>query len=285
MPPTLQPAGTAHRSTSGLDAESYRFLREYIHRESGIMLDDDKHYLVEARLVPLVEQTHLGSLAALCRALQQNDVLLRKKVVEAMTTHETLFFRDAAPFDGLRTTILPQLIEKHKNSRTLNIWSAAASSGQEAYSLSMLLLEMHLTGWNVQIFGTDLSEQILARAREARYLQLEVNRGLPVQYLIKYFERDGLDWRIKEHVRKMVRFEQFDLRRPARGKGPFDIIFCRNVLIYFDIPTKKEILANLRTALVPGGYLVLGSAESTLSLDETFRRIAVGKAMFYQAPE
>jgi chemotaxis protein methyltransferase CheR len=149
----------------------------------------------------------------------------------------------------------------------------------------MLLLEMNLTGWNIRILGTDLSEPILARAREGRYMQLEVNRGLPAQYLIKYFERDGLDWRIKEHVRKMVRFEQFDLRQPARTKGQFDIIFCRNVLIYFDIPTKKSILASLRGAIVPGGYLVLGSAESTLSLDETFLRIAVSRSMFYQVPE
>ncbi|MEQ1946133.1 MAG: protein-glutamate O-methyltransferase CheR [Bryobacteraceae bacterium] len=285
MPPILHTTRIAPSGTSELDGETYKFLQEYIHRESGILLDDDKHYLVEARLGPVLEQSHLNSLAALCRALRQNDVPLRKKVVEAMTTHETLFFRDSAPFDGLRTTILPQMLEQRKFTRKLNIWSAAASSGQEAYSLAMLLLEMNLISWNIQIVGTDLSEQILARAREGRYMQLEVNRGLPAQYLIKYFDRDGLDWRLKEHVRKMARFEQFDLRRPARSKGPFDIIFCRNVLIYFDIPTKKEILASLRSALVPGGYLVLGSAESTLNLDETFKRIPVGRAMFYQTPE
>jgi chemotaxis protein methyltransferase CheR len=277
MPPTMQ--------TPGLDAETYKFLRDYIHRESGILLDDDKHYLLEARLVPVVEQSHLGSLAALCHALRDFNPPLRKKVVEAMTTHETLFFRDTAPFDGLRTEILPKLLEKRRSTRTLNIWSAASSSGQEAYSLAMLILEMGFVGWNIQILGTDLSEQILSRAREGRYMQLEVNRGLPASYLVKYFERDGLDWRIKEHVRKMVRFEQFDLRQPARSKGLFDVIFCRNVLIYFDIPTKKEILGSLRGALVPGGYLVLGSAESTLNLDETFHRIPVGRSMFYQSPE
>jgi chemotaxis protein methyltransferase CheR len=282
MPPTLPTLGPA---AFALDGETYKFLRDYIHRESGILLDNDKHYLLEARLSPVVEQSKLGSLAALCTALRGGSLPLRKKVVEAMTTHETLFFRDTAPFDGLRAEILPQLLEKNKSTRSLSIWSAAASSGQEAYSLAMLLLEMNLTGWNIQILATDLSEQILARAREARYMQLEVNRGLPAQYLIKYFERDGLDWRIKEYVRKMVRFEQFDLRRPARTQGRFDVIFCRNVLIYFDIPTKKEILASLRCALNPGGYLVLGSAESTLNLDETFRRIPAGRSMFYQAPE
>ncbi len=272
-------------TTSPICAENYRFLKEYVYRESGIVLDDDKHYLLEARLLPIVQQSHLASLDALCTALRNHgDPPLHKKVVEAMTTHETLFFRDIAPFDALKTDILPPLIEQRKTTRKLTFWSAAASSGQEAYSLGMLLLEMGLSGWNIQILGTDLSEQILSRAREGRYLQIEVNRGLPANYLLKHFERRGLDWQIKDHLRNMVQFEQFDLRKSMRTKGPFDVIFCRNVLIYFDVETKKKILQELRGALFPGGHLILGGAESTLNLDNEFRRVPAGRTVFYQAP-
>jgi chemotaxis protein methyltransferase CheR len=272
-------------ATPTICAENYRFLKEYVYRESGIVLDDNKHYLLEARLLPIVQQSHLASLDALCAALRNHgDPPLHKKVVEAMTTHETLFFRDIAPFDALRTDILPPLIELRKTTRKLTFWSAAASSGQEAYSLGMLLLEMGLSGWNIQILGTDLSEQILARAREGRYLQIEVNRGLPANYLLKHFERRGLDWQIKDQLRNMVQFEQFDLRKSMRTKGPFDVIFCRNVLIYFDVETKKKILQELRGALFPGGHLILGGAESTLNLDNEFLRVPAGRTVFYQAP-
>ena len=272
-------------TTAPIRAENYRFLTEYIYRESGIVLDDDKHYLIEARLLPVVQQSHLASLDALCAVLRNNgDAPLQKKVVEAMTTHETLFFRDVAPFDALRTEVLPPLIEQRKDTRKLTFWSAAASSGQEAYSLAMLLLEMGLGDWNIQILGTDLSDQILARAREARYMQIEVNRGLPASYLVKYFDRQGLDWRLKDRVKNMARFEPFDLRKSMRTKGPFDVIFCRNVLIYFDVETKKQILRELRGALFSGGYLVLGGAESTLNLDNEFKRVPVGRTVFYQAP-
>jgi len=270
---------------SSLHADNYRFLRDYIYRESGIVLDDDKHYLLETRLIPIVQQSHLESLDALCAALRsQGDPPLHRKVVEAITTHETLFFRDMSPFDALRTEILPPLIERRKDIRKLTFWSAAASSGQEAYSLGMMLLEMGLEGWNIQILGTDLSEQILARAREGRYMQIEVNRGLPAKYLFAYFDRLGLDWQLKDRVRNMVRFEQFDLRKSMRTKGPFDVILCRNVLIYFDVETKKQILRELRGALFPGGHLVLGGAESTLNLDNEFLRVPAGRTVFYQAP-
>lgn len=273
-------------ATTAIRPENYLFLKEYIHRESGILLDDDKHYLVEARLSPIVRQSELASLDALCGALRNaGNAPLRKKVVEAMTTHETLFFRDIAPFDAFKNEVLPRLIEQRKSStRKLSFWSAAASSGQEAYSLAMLLLEAGLEGWNIQILGTDLSEQILQRAREGRYPQIEVNRGLPANYLVKYFDRQGLEWQIKEQLRRMVNFEYFDLRKSMRTKGPFDVIFCRNVLIYFDVETKKQILRELRGALFSGGYLVLGGAESTLNLDNEYQRVPVGRSVYYQAP-
>jgi len=268
-----------------IGADSYQFLRGYIHRESGVLLDEDKHYLIEARLLPLVQQLHLGSLDALCAALRNGaNPTLRRQVVEAMVTHETLFFRDAAPFEALRTGILPKLMEERKVTRKLAFWSAAASSGQEAYSLAMLLLDLGLSTWNIQILGTDISEPILARARRARYMQIEVNRGLPAPYLVKYFDRHGLEWEIKEHVRQMVTFEQFDLRASMKGKGPFDVILCRNVLIYFHVETKKKILRELRGALVPGGVLLLGGAETTLNLDDSYRRVTHGSAVTYQVP-
>jgi chemotaxis protein methyltransferase CheR len=274
----------ANITSATLDTESYNFLREYIHKESGILLDDDKHYLLETRLMPVVAQSQMPSLMALCQALRRHDPPLRKKVVEAMTTHETLFFRDSVPFEAMKSTLLPKILEERRATRSIKIWSAAASSGQEAYSLAMLLLETGFSDWTVEILGTDISEQILERARQGRYMQLEVNRGLPMQHLVKYFDREGLEWRLKEHVRRMVRFMQADLRNPPRLSG-YDFIFCRNVLIYFDIATKKQILERLRKSLVPGGLLVLGSAESTLGLDEGFQRIMVGNARFYQAPQ
>jgi chemotaxis protein methyltransferase CheR len=267
-----------------MGTDNLRFLADYIYRESGIVLDEEKRYLLEARLTPVLQKAQLDSFDALCTSLRTNGNLLRKQVVEAMTTHETLFFRDSAPFDALKTEILPPLIEQRKSLRKLTFWSAAASSGQEAYSLAMILLEMGLGDWNIQILGTDLSEQILSRAREGRYLQIEVNRGLPASFLVKYFERRGTEWQLKEDVRRMVRFEKFDLRESMRTKGPFDLIFCRNVLIYFDVETKKKILRELRGALFTGGYLALGGAETTLNLDEKFQRVTIGKAVFYQAP-
>lgn len=266
-------------------AENYKFLQDYIYKESGIVLDGDKQYLLETRLLPLIRQSQLSSLDALCVALRSNgNPPLRKQVVEAMTTHETLFFRDSSPFDALKAEILPRLIRERAATRKLSFWSAAASSGQEAYSIAMLLLEMGLEGWSIKILGTDLSGQIVERARLGKYMQIEVNRGLPATHLVKYFERQGMEWQIKDHVRRMVQFEPFDLRQSMRSKGPFDVVFCRNVLIYFDTETKRSILRELRGTLFSGGHLVLGGSETTLGLDDSFKRVPVGRAILYQAP-
>jgi len=268
-----------------IDAESYKFLQDYVHRESGIVLDGDKRYLLEARLAPILRQRQLNSLNDLCALLQANgDAPLKRQVIEAMTTHETSFFREAAQYDALRTIVLPGLIEQRRDSKTISFWSAAAASGQEAYSLAIMLLEMGLGDWNIQILATDLSTQVLERASAGRYLQIEVNRGLPVAYLLKYFTRVGLDWQLKDEVRRMVRFAPVDLRQSLRALGPFDIVFCRNVLIYFDIESKRKILAELRETLLRGGYLLLGGSETTLNLDDRFERKMVGQAVFYQAP-
>ena len=276
----MQNSGSAE-----IDAETYDFLRGYIHMTSGIALDDNKQYLLEARLMPLVRANRLGTLKDLCALLKATiESPLKRQVVEAMTTHETYFFRDPAQYDALKTSLLPQIMEQRQISRVLNFWSAASSSGQEAYSLAMMLLEMGLESWNIKILGTDLSSRILEKARAGRYQQIEVNRGLPVTYLVKYFNRVGLDWQIKDEVRRMVDFRILDLRESLSLLGPFDVVFCRNVLIYFDVESRRKILRQIRGTLYGGGYMLLGSGETILNLDDRFQLKTFGKTVLYQVP-
>jgi chemotaxis protein methyltransferase CheR len=268
----------------GISPESYKFLQDYVYRESGIVLEDDKHYLLQTRLMPILKKDQLKTIDDVCDRLRAGNADLRLRVVEAMTTNETLFFRDPAVFDALKTAIVPALMKARETTRRLSFWSAAASSGQEAYSLAILLLEMGLPaqGWNIQIAGTDLSTQILERARQARYMQIEVNRGLPAPYLVRYFSKQGLEWQLKDNVRSMVSFQKFDLRQNPASLGPFDVVLCRNVLIYFDVPTKKKILGGLRSVLRDDGCLVLGGAEAILDLDASYARQVVGQASVYR---
>ncbi len=278
--------GTQGIVPPALSPENYTFLQQYIQRESGISLGNDKLYLLKSRLQPIVEQQRLKSLDELCGRLRTNPPeALRRAVVESMTTHETLFFRDPAVFDMLRGELIPEMVKMRAASKTLRIWCAACSSGQEPYSLAMLLLEMGLTGWNLQILATDLSSQILARAQSGRFLQIEVNRGLPASLLVKYFQREGLEWQLKDTVRRMVRFMAFDLRHNMQGLGPYDLILCRNVLIYFETDTRKKILAGLRKSLAPGGYVLLGASETTFTLDDGFLRKTMRNSVVFQTPQ
>ena len=266
--------------------DNYRFLCQAVYQDSGIVLDDLKSYLVEARLIPVAKSEGATSLDALCNLIRAtNGNRVRNKVVEAMTTNETLFFRDVSPFDALRTTLIPEMREALDYKRPLRLWSAACSSGQEPYSIAMLWLEMGLYLREVEILGTDLSEEMLAKAEEGRFLQLEVNRGLPAKYLVKYFTRHNLEWQIKPELRAMVKWRKFNLKDNLHALGHFDIVLCRNVLIYFDIEAKRRILNQIKQTLQPGGYLVLGSSETTLNLDDTFARRKVGRAILYQKPE
>jgi len=266
-----------------ISPQNYKFLQQEIYRASGIVIDDDKHYLLESRLTPVARLAKLATLDDLCAQLRQKSSPdLSRQVMEALTTNETLFFRDMAPFDALKTRILPEFLNGLPPGKPLNIWSAAASSGQEAYSIAMLLREQQSKTRPVNILGTDISEQILATAREARYVQFEVNRGLPAAYLVKYFTREGLDWRLKDEIRTMVTFKPFDLRQPMAALGRFHIIFCRNVLIYFDVATKTKILKQLATVLEPGGYLMLGGAESILDLQNSFERLPDKNSAIYR---
>ncbi len=264
--------------------ENYRFLQEHVRSQVGIVLEDNKHYLFESRLGPIVKQHGLGSINDLCMLLRgKRDIELAHQVVEAMTTNETYFFRDPAQYEAIRTVLLPKLKEQRREMRNLRFWSAASSTGQEAYTLAMLLLESGFQDWNLQILGTDFSEKVVERARSGIYQQIEVNRGLPAPLLVKYFRRSGLEWQLTDAVRRMVRFETIDLRRSLRTRGPFDLVFCRNVMIYFDNETKKSIVKEIHGTLFQGGWLLLGGTETAFSLEERFDRQVVGNVTVYVA--
>lgn len=264
--------------------DNLSFLQQHVYAGSGIVLDVEKHYLLEARLAPIVREYGLGSLDNLCALLKATQSSpLHRIVVEAMTTNETYFFREPAHYQVLRETVLPELRELRQTSRKLSFWSAAASAGQEAYSLAMMLLEMGLSGWNIDILGTDLSSGILERARSGRYSQLEVNRGLPAALLLKYFRRTGLEWEIKDDVRRMVRFQSLDLRSRMQALGPFDVVLCRNVLIYFDLSTKRKILDEIHGTLFRGGHLILGTTETSVAAGERYGRKTIGNTTIFVA--
>lgn len=265
-------------------SENYRFLQQHVYSHAGIVLEEDKQYLFESRLAPIVRRLGLGSINDLCvllRTSRETDVGLQ--VVEAMTTNETYFFRDPAHYDAIRATLLPRLKRDRLDTKRLRFWSAAASTGQEAYSLAMTLLDEGLADWNIQILGTDFSSQVLEKARQGRYRQLEVNRGLPTHLLVKHFNRAGVDWQMNDNVLRMARFEKIDLRKSMRAMGPFDLVFCRNVLIYFDAETKKNILKEIHGTLFHGGWLMLGGAETVFGIEEWFERQLIGNATVFVA--
>jgi chemotaxis protein methyltransferase CheR len=253
-----------------------------VRQRSSIDLKPGKEYLVESRLAPIARS--LGAdLGGLVSRLRQGDEPLRESVVDALTTNETSFFRDARPFDTFVEHLLPELAADARGHQ-LTVWSAACSSGQEAYSLAMLLLEWRTAhpGWAARIIGTDISPTMVERARAAKYSQIEVNRGMRAPYLVKYFEQVGREWVVRQPVREMCRFERGNLALPAMNVPTCDAVFLRNVLIYFDVETKRTVLSHVRRVLRPGGFLVLGGAESTLNLDGAFQRMELGKAVVFR---
>ncbi len=271
-------------SIAVIDPKNYKFLLDHVYAHSGIVLDGDKSYLFECRLAPIVKQLGLESIDDLCVLIQSSRrPEIGHQVVEAMTTNETYFFRDPCHYDAIRTVLLPRLIKERGDTKKLRFWSAASSTGQEAYSLAMILLEEGLSDWNIQILGTDFCSQALERARSGKYQQIEVNRGLPASLLIKHFRRFGTVWQLGEQVRRMVSFETIDLRKSMRALGPFDLVFCRNVMIYFDAETKMNILKELHGTLFRGGWLLLGGIETAFGIDEYFERLPVGNAIVYAA--
>jgi chemotaxis protein methyltransferase CheR len=249
------------------------------------VLEPGKQYLVEARLTPVARRLNLGSLEELIAVLRrQPSDGLQNEIIEAMVTTETSFFRDVIPFETLRKNVIPELIGRRREERRLNIWCAACSSGQEPYSVALMLRDYfpELTGWNVRLLTSDISREMLARAREGRYTQFEVNRGLPVALLVKYFQQHGTSWQLKEEVRRMVEFQQINLASPWPFLPRMDLILLRNVMIYFDVETKKTILGRVAGLLRPDGYLLLGGAETTFNLHASFQRVEQLKGGFYQ---
>jgi len=271
-------------SIAEIKPENYKFLQEQVYALTGIVLEQDKHYLFESRLAPIVRQHGLGSINDLCALIHAtSETAVGRQVAEAMTTNETYFFRDPAHYDAIRTVLLPALKEDRRSTRKMRFWSAASSTGQEAYILAMLLLENGLIDWNIQILGTDFSSLVVERARSGKYQQIEVNRGLPAAMLVKYFRRSGVDWQVSEAVRKMANFETIDLRESMRALGPFDLVFCRNVMIYFDAETKSKILKELHSTLFRGGWLLLGGVETAFGVEQWFEKKVVGTATVYVA--
>ncbi len=252
----------------------YDFLRQFLKVRSGLVLSNEKQYLVESRLLPVARKVGLPSIAALvARMRDPREAALGEAVVEAMTTNESFFFRDKMPFDHLREVILPDLLKKRAGQRRLRIWCAAASTGQEPYSIAMCLKEMGpaLAGWRVEIIGTDISTEVLDRAKSGIYTQFEVQRGLPIQMLLKYFTQTGDTWQISSELRQMVQWRKFNLLDSFAALGAFDVVFCRNVLIYFDQPTKVDILNRIAKLLPEDGYMLLGAAETVVGLTDAFR--------------
>jgi chemotaxis protein methyltransferase CheR len=263
----------------------FTYVRDLIYRQAAIVLEREKTYLVEARLSPLLRKHGFDSLTRMIAQLRiQPNNGMHWDVVEAMTTNETSFFRDIHPFEVLKKTVLPDLIKRRAVLRQLNVWCAAASSGQEPYTIALLLRENfpELSTWKVNFLATDISKEMLERCREGCYSQLEVNRGLPAPLLVKYFRKIGTEWQVKEELRRLIDFRQMNLAQTWSVLPPMDVILMRNVLIYFDIETKKAILARVRKTLKPDGYFFLGGAETTLNLDESFKRVQVEKTAYYQ---
>jgi chemotaxis protein methyltransferase CheR len=263
----------------------YDYIRTLVKRSSAMVLDDGKEYLIQARLANLVRQEGVPTIEHLVAKLRERpDSPLHNRVVEAMTINETSFFRDVNPFEVLKRHVLPALQKARAQNRTLNIWSAACSSGQEPYSLAMLLRDCFpdLASWRIRITATDLCSQVLDKAKQGKFTQLEVNRGLPAPMLVKHFVQDGTEWLVKPEVRSLVDFRQMNLSAPWQGLPPMDVVLMRNVLIYFDVETKRRLLGYLRDVLRPDGYLFLGAAETTFNIDGTFEAIEQNRTIYYR---
>jgi chemotaxis protein methyltransferase CheR len=270
-----------------MNKADFEFISGLLKDGSGLVLTMDKGYLLESRLGPVAHKYGLANLEALIGALRLTPRgQMFTDVVEAMTTNESFFFRDNKPFDTFRTKFLPEILARRADTRTLRIWCAAASTGQEPYSLAMLLTEeaKKLEGWNIQILATDISNEALERARAGIYTHFEVQRGLAIQRLIRFFEKQGELWQIKPEIRNMVQYRQFNLLNDPRPLGRFDVVFCRNVLIYFDQPTKTRVLNSLSTVIDKDGIMLLGGAETVFGISDAFRPITDHFGVYSLAP-
>jgi chemotaxis protein methyltransferase CheR len=254
-------------------------VRDFLARRTGVVLDATRSELATLRLRALAQERGL-SLPELVDKMPE-DGALRDEVLSALLNHETLFFRDHHPFQALRDQILPELVERRRGTRRLRVWSCACSTGQEPYSLAILLEELGLVGWDVELYATDVAGSALERARAGRYSLTEVNRGLPAKLLVEHFVQEGLDWQVKPTLRKRIRFSRLNLIEPWPSLPRMDLVLMRNVLIYLADSTRRAVLRQMREVLSPDGYLLLGGAETTLFTDRAFRPLTVGRATFY----
>ena len=267
--------------------EDFDLFSTLVKQRSGLVLSKDKSYLLESRLTPVARKYSLKTLEDLAHSVRtKREEQMLRDITEAMTTNESFFFRDTKPFDQFRKVLLPELLRTRESKRHIRIWSSAASSGQEAYSLAMICLEeeARLHGWKIDIIGTDLSSEMVERAKSGIYSQFEVQRGLPITLLMKYFSQIGTDkWQIKENVRNMVQYREGNLLTDFGPIGVCDVIYCRNVLIYFDQPTKTRVLEAISHVLAPDGILFLGGAETVLGISDRFKPLDNERGMYVLA--
>ena len=259
-----------------MKVEDFDMLAILLKQRSGLVITKDKAYLLESRLMPVARKWNLKTLDDLAAAIrtQKNEAMITE-VVEAMTTNETSFMRDQKPFDLFTGLVLPKMLQQRANKKHLRIWSAAASTGQEAYSLAMLLTEraQQMVGWKTDIIGTDLSKDVVEKAKQGIYTQFEVQRGLPITLLVKYFDKVGDKWQLKQNIRNMVQYREGNLLHDFGPIGVFDIVFCRNVLIYFDTATKGKVLDAIASVMAPDGVLYLGGAETVMGISDRFKPV------------
>jgi chemotaxis protein methyltransferase CheR len=267
-----------------LPATTFDWVRDLVRKESAIVLQPGKEYLVEARLLPIARAMGLPDVGKLVDNVRSRpDPDSTRRIVEALTTNETSWFRDGDPFTALTSTVLPELLAARGPNDRLQIWSAACSSGQEPYTIAMLLEDaLPNASSRVAITATDLSREMVERTRAGRFSQLEVNRGLPAPMLVRHFTRVGTEWEVSADLRRMVTATECNLAAPLPRMGPFDVVYLRNVLIYFDLPTKQSILRGVRELMRPDGWLFLGAAETTLGVDDSWERVVVGRSSAYR---
>ncbi|MDT5031204.1 MAG: chemotaxis protein methyltransferase CheR [Actinoplanes sp.] len=266
-----------------LAQSDFNFVAALVRREAAIVLAPGKEYLVEARLIPVARAVGAASVADFLAELQRRPSKdHQRRIIDALTTNETSWYRDREPFAALTDVVLPELVKSRSSTRKVRLWSAASSSGQEAYSLAITLQEQLPSGWTYEIMGSDISTEMVKRAEAGEYSQVEVNRGLPATQLVQYFERAGAHWRIVPSLRRNVSFKLMNLTTTLPSMPPFDVIFLRNVLIYFDVATKKTVLRNVGRLLRPDGLLFLGAAETTIGIDDNYERVAAGRTSAYR---
>lgn len=269
-----------------MNVTDFDIYKDLLRSKSGLVLTQDKSYLIESRLNPIAKKwgyEDLVAMTAILRGVPPADLV--NDIIEAMTTNETSFFRDIKPFEVLKNTVLPYFREKNPGSKRLRIWCAAASSGQEPCSIAMTLLEesAKMSGWTYEIIATDISHEILDQAKEGVYTQFEVQRGLPITHLVKHFTQKGDKWALNQEIKNMIQFKYFNLLDNMAGMGQFDIIFCRNVLIYFDQPTKKDVMERFTKQMSDDAFLFLGGAETVMGITDEFKAVPDNRGLYAKA--